>query len=148
MLRVGSSKDYPLIFSRIEGRKPNFEVYDFSGYLLNKVKLDWKLFDLDLEVTYHDSCHLNRGQGIHEQPRQLINAIPGVKLVEMEEPDRCCGAGGVIVDGIIVGAQSIGKVEDMGVLLPLLRKGYGLDKLKKNDRESRVSFAFSLVLLR
>lgn len=37
----------------------------------------------------------------------------------------------VIVDGIIVGAQSIGKVEDMGVLLPLLRKGYGLDKLKK-----------------
>lgn len=37
----------------------------------------------------------------------------------------------VIVDGIIVGAQSIGKIEDMGVLLPLLRKGYGLDKLKK-----------------
>jgi len=51
--------------------------------------------------------------------------------MEMEEPDRCCGAGGVIVDGIIVGAQSIGKVEDMGVLLPLLRKGYSLDKLKK-----------------
>jgi len=37
----------------------------------------------------------------------------------------------VIVDGAIVGAQSIGKVEDMGVLLPLIRKGYGLDKLKK-----------------
>jgi fumarate reductase (CoM/CoB) subunit B len=90
-------EDYPLIFSRIEGRKPNFEVYDFSEYLLNKVKLDWKkLHKLDLEVTYHDPCHLNRGQGIHEQPRQIINSIPGVKLVEMEEPDRCCGAGGVI----------------------------------------------------
>jgi len=89
-------EDYPLIFSRIEGRKPNFEVYDFSEYLLNKVKLDWKkLRKLDLEVTYHDPCHLNRGQGIHEQPRQIINSIPGVKLVEMEEPDRCC-AGGVI----------------------------------------------------
>ena len=37
----------------------------------------------------------------------------------------------VLVDGVIVGAQSIGKVEDMGVLLPFLRKGYGLDKLKK-----------------
>jgi len=37
----------------------------------------------------------------------------------------------VIVDGVIVGAQSIGKVEDMGVLLPLIRKGYGLDRLKK-----------------
>jgi hypothetical protein len=37
----------------------------------------------------------------------------------------------VLVDGVIVGAQSIGKVEDMGVLLPLLRKGYGLDKFKK-----------------
>jgi len=90
-------EDYPLIFSRIEGRKPNFEVYDFSEYLLNKVKLDWKkLRKLDLEVTYHDPCHLNRGQGIHEQPRQIINSIPGVKLVEMEESDRCCGGGGVI----------------------------------------------------
>ena len=88
-------EDYPLIFSRIEGRKPNFEVYDFSEYLVNKIKLDGKLHKLDLEVTYHDPCHLNRGQGIHEQPRQIINSIPGVKLLEMEESDRCC-AGGLI----------------------------------------------------
>jgi len=102
-------EDYPLIFSRIEGRKPNFEVYDFSEYLLKKVKLDGKLHKLDLEVTYHDPCHLNRGQGIHEQPRQIINCIPGVKLVEMEEPDRCCGGGGVIkaIDNQL--AQTIAK---------------------------------------
>jgi NADH oxidase (H2O2-forming) len=48
----------------------------------------------------------------------------------------------VLVDGIIVGAQSIGKVEDMGVLLPFLRKGYGLDKLKKII-ENREFFSLS-----
>ena len=102
-------ENYPSIFSRIEGRKPNFKVYDFSEYLLKKVKLDRGLNKLDLKVTYHDPCHLNRGQGIQEQPRQIINSIPGVKLVEMEEPDRCCGGGGVIkaIDNKL--AQTIAK---------------------------------------
>ncbi|MHB8985055.1 MAG: (Fe-S)-binding protein [Eubacteriales bacterium] len=45
-------------------------------------------------VTYHDPCHLARGQGVRRQPRQLLKAIPGVKLVEMENPDACCGGGG------------------------------------------------------
>lgn len=45
-------------------------------------------------VTYHDPCHLNRGQGETDAPRKLLEAIPHVKFVEMEEPDRCCGGGG------------------------------------------------------
>jgi len=43
-------------------------------------------------VTYHDPCHLNWGQGITEPPRELIRA--SAHLVEMAEPDRCCGAAG------------------------------------------------------
>ncbi|MFH0778551.1 MAG: (Fe-S)-binding protein [Candidatus Eisenbacteria bacterium] len=46
-------------------------------------------------VTYHDPCHLARGQGVRDEPRRVIAEIPGVVLREMEEPDRCCGGGGL-----------------------------------------------------
>lgn len=44
-------------------------------------------------VTYHDACHLKRGCGVWQQPRQLL-ARAGWQLQEMERADRCCGFGG------------------------------------------------------
>jgi glycolate oxidase iron-sulfur subunit len=49
---------------------------------------------LDCTVTYHDACHLAHGLGIREQPRALLRSIAGVKLVEMESSDLCCGSAG------------------------------------------------------
>jgi glycolate oxidase iron-sulfur subunit len=46
-------------------------------------------------VTYHDSCHLCHGQKITAQPRQLLRAIPGLKLVDLPESSWCCGSAGV-----------------------------------------------------
>lgn len=46
-------------------------------------------------VTYQDACHLAHGQGIRQQPRALLAAIPGLELVEMKEPDACCGSAGI-----------------------------------------------------
>jgi len=45
-------------------------------------------------VTYHDSCHLRRGMGVYEAPRQLLKAVLGDNFVEMDQADRCCGGGG------------------------------------------------------
>ncbi|WP_243633296.1 (Fe-S)-binding protein [Paenibacillus xerothermodurans] len=50
---------------------------------------------LNLRVTYQDSCHLAHGQGIRNQPRQLLRSIPGVELVEMNNADSCCGSAGI-----------------------------------------------------
>lgn len=49
--------------------------------------------DIYQRVTYHDPCHL-RTQGITREPRTLLKALPGVRFVEMEGADRCCGLGG------------------------------------------------------
>ena len=46
----------------------------------------------DLTFTFHDPCHLCRGQGIREQPRQLL-AQAG-RFVDMAEADSCCGGAG------------------------------------------------------
>jgi glycolate oxidase iron-sulfur subunit len=46
-------------------------------------------------VTYDDPCHLCHAQGIRAQPRDLIRAVPGVRLIELEESDWCCGSAGV-----------------------------------------------------
>jgi len=46
-------------------------------------------------VTYHESCHLSHGQKIVQQPRQLLLAIPNLKLVELPEANWCCGSAGV-----------------------------------------------------
>lgn len=45
-------------------------------------------------ATYHDPCHLGRGQGLREEPRDLIAGSRGVELKEMKNPCACCGLGG------------------------------------------------------
>ena len=49
-----------------------------------------------LRVTYQDACHLVHGQGIRQQPRKLLNMIPGLELIEMRESDVCCGSAGIL----------------------------------------------------
>ena len=49
---------------------------------------------VEKRVTYQDSCHLANAQRITDAPRAILTSIPGVKLVEMERSDVCCGAGG------------------------------------------------------
>src|SRR5207245_209625 len=52
---------------------------------------DWSLENL----TYHEACHLCHGQKITAQPREILKAIPGVKLTELPESTWCCGSAGI-----------------------------------------------------
>jgi len=48
-----------------------------------------------LRVAYHDACHLAHGQRVREQPRRLLRQIPGLELVDLAEPELCCGSAGI-----------------------------------------------------
>jgi len=46
-------------------------------------------------VTYHESCHLSHGQKIVTAPRKVLQAIPGLQLIELPEASWCCGSAGI-----------------------------------------------------
>jgi glycolate oxidase iron-sulfur subunit len=47
------------------------------------------------KVVYHDACHLGHAQGVRAQPRAVLGTIPGLTLVEVAEPELCCGSAGI-----------------------------------------------------
>jgi glycolate oxidase iron-sulfur subunit len=48
-----------------------------------------------LKVTYHEACHLANLQNIRMEPRRILQRLPGIELVEMEESNACCGSAGI-----------------------------------------------------
>jgi glycolate oxidase iron-sulfur subunit len=66
-----------------------------AGEFLADLGLVGNLQPVNMTVTYQDPCHLAHGQRIRSQPRKLLQAIPGLKLIEMDGADRCCGSAGI-----------------------------------------------------
>jgi len=48
-----------------------------------------------LRVVYQDACHLRHAQAVQAQPREVLAAVPGLELIEIDEPDMCCGSAGI-----------------------------------------------------
>jgi glycolate oxidase iron-sulfur subunit len=69
------------------------KVHDVSEFLL-EIPLQPPSRSVQKRVTYHDPCHLRRGQRVWKQPRSLLGAIDGFELVELPEADWCCGSAG------------------------------------------------------
>jgi len=51
--------------------------------------------DMPIRIVYQDACHLVHGQGIRDQPRKLLDQLPGVTRVGIDDPDTCCGSAGI-----------------------------------------------------
>lgn len=85
------TQDYPNLVGKL-----GFNVLHISELLTELIK-DGKLKfqkEVPMVVTYHDPCHIGRFHRIFEAPREIISAIPGIKLVEMDYSKaeaNCCG---------------------------------------------------------
>jgi len=77
----------------------NFEIIHMSQYLFSLIeqgKLTLKN-PYEKKVTYHDPCYLGRHNGIYDEPREILNRVPGLTLTEMPDcrvDSLCCGGGG------------------------------------------------------
>ncbi|RLG72668.1 MAG: hypothetical protein DRO11_01730 [Methanobacteriota archaeon] len=93
----------PHVYNMLKKEYPKFgvetEVFHHTELLYNlinsgKLALRKKV---DCLATYHDPCYLGRHNNIYEEPRYVLESIPGLKLVEMprnRENSLCCGGGG------------------------------------------------------
>lgn len=92
-------KEYPHLFGdepewRQKARALADRTYELGEFLAEQCALPFPAPNRRDKTTYHDSCHMCRSLGIKQQPRKLLNEA-GHTISEMEEPERCCGFGGL-----------------------------------------------------
>jgi glycolate oxidase iron-sulfur subunit len=85
-------RDDPVYASRADAFSK--KVKDISEFLVG-IDLNQEMGEIPRTVAYHDACHLFHGQKIKQQPRKLLQAIPGLTLVDLKESDWCCGSAGI-----------------------------------------------------
>jgi len=90
---------YPRIFPGEKADKIAGRIMDFQEYWIKEglplPSAEERSETPPLRVTYHEPCHLGRGMGVREAPREILRSLPGIEYVEMEDADRCCGGGGL-----------------------------------------------------
>ncbi|MBU0763485.1 MAG: (Fe-S)-binding protein [Bacteroidetes bacterium] len=91
-------KHYPVLFENssmpYDYKRICRNIFEFTDFIVNQ--LDTRDLDAEFEgtVTFHDSCAALREYGIRNEPRILLKHVKGLKLIEMEPSDECCGFGG------------------------------------------------------
>lgn len=95
-------KDYPHIAREVDpqhealhARLTTFadKVRDVSEFLI-ELGLEPPTGEIPIRAAYHDACHLVHAQKVRAEPRQLLDQIPGLELVPLDESEICCGAAG------------------------------------------------------
>jgi len=94
---AGCARTYKELYPKLAGLKvPAMHIVEYLAQLIKEGRL--KITgEFKHAVAYHDPCDIGRHLGIYEPPREILKALPGLKLVEFAENRnfaKCCGGGG------------------------------------------------------
>lgn len=100
-------------------RQVQKNMFEFSDFLVNVLKITDLGARLDGTAVFHDSCSGLREYGIHREPRVLLSKVRGLELREMKDSYVCCGFGGqfsVRHESVAVGMaeQKLKNAEETG----------------------------------
>jgi heterodisulfide reductase subunit D len=110
-------------YPHLMGEPLGFEVLHEAEFLADLMAAGaFDLKPVQKTVTYHDPCDLGRTSGIYDEPRRIIQAIPGITFVEMKDNREyalCCGGGGDVemADAETAGAvgrRRMGQAQETG----------------------------------
>jgi Fe-S oxidoreductase len=90
---------YNAIKNEYPGLDISYPIRHYTEFLADRLDQLKPLLkhEVKAKVAYHDPCYLGRANEIYEQPRAILQAIPGLELVEMSHNHKnslCCGGGG------------------------------------------------------
>src|SRR3990170_2609302 len=104
---------YPLLLDK-DAKEVSDKTVDIQKFIADRLEI-FKLrtphsaLHTPKRVTYHDPCHLKRGQGVVSAPREILKNIPGIEYIEMKDADRCCGGSGAFSLKYYDFSMAIGK---------------------------------------
>jgi heterodisulfide reductase subunit D len=107
-------------YKKIIQKEHGLEVIHISQFLAGAIR-DGRipLKEMRERVTYHDPCDLGRNAGVYDEPRYVIENIPGISFVELEDSrnySMCCGAGGDLLAVNLKLSQGVAKKRAQQVL--------------------------------
>ena len=90
---------YPELFDhepdwQARARAIGERTFELTDFLVNVLGITDLGASMAAKATLHDSCHPLRGLGLKDEPRALLREVTGLELVEMADPEACCGFGG------------------------------------------------------
>jgi fumarate reductase (CoM/CoB) subunit B len=95
-------EDHKPFIEEERGEPPLYKVYDMAEYMIQvigKENIVPPKGEIKMKVTYHEPCHLGRGQHVYDEPIEVLKMIPGVEYIDDPYKNRCCGAGGGVRAG-------------------------------------------------
>ena len=108
-------KFYPELFAKTPqaelARQISARTWEFSDFLATKLGVTDLGAKFPHKVTFHDGCHGLRELGIKKPPRQLLENVKGLELVEMKEAETCCGFGGTFAVKFPMISTAMGEVK-------------------------------------
>lgn len=103
----------PALAEAVSGLAPR--VHEFSTFLVDVLGKEDVGARFPHRVAYHPTCHSLRLLGVGEAPFKLLQAVEGIELVELAQPESCCGFGGTFAtkNAGVSNAMLVDKIDDV-----------------------------------